>query len=254
MSDRWRQRAYLALEIGTTVAVLALIWAYTNANPSVAVPRVSDALREFKDAWLFSRVGSDVIPSLGRLVVGYALSVLIAVPLGLALGSFTWLRLLLQPAMTFIRSVPAVALIPPLVIVLGSGDRMKLVLIVTVCIWPIVLNTADGTLQLDDTLRATMRSYGLSRWDRVRSVILPAVSPRIFAGMRTSLALALILVIASEYLAGTNGIGFFVSQAQQTYDVASMWAGIILLGIVGYVLNLLFLKVQRRVLHWHRTD
>lgn len=245
-----RRHVLALVEITTTLAILAAIWIYTESNPSFAVPPLSDALHEFQRAWLFDRIGSDVVPTLVRLLAGYSISVLIGILLGLALGSSRVLRLLLQPAMTLLRSIPAVALIPPLVIVLGIGDSMKLVLVVVVCIWPIVLNTADGVLQLDETMRSTARSYRLSRLERLRFVLLPGISPRIFAGMRTSLALALILVIASEYLAGTDGVGFFVGQAQQTYDVASMWAGIILLGIIGYALNAVFLVLQRRALHW----
>ena len=82
--------------------------------------------------------------------------------------------------------------------------------------------------------------------------MLPAASPQIFAGMRTSLSLALILMVISEMVASTNGIGFFVLQSQRSFAIPEMWAGILLLGLLGYALNLIFMLVERRVLAWHR--
>jgi ABC-type nitrate/sulfonate/bicarbonate transport system permease component len=83
-------------------------------------------------------------------------------------------------------------------------------------------------------------------------VMLPAASPQIFAGMRTSLSLALILMVISEMVASTNGIGYFVLQSQRTFAIPEMWSGILLLGILGYTLNGAFVLIERRVLRWHR--
>ena len=88
--------------------------------------------------------------------------------------------------------------------------------------------------------------------DRLLRVTLPAAAPQIFAGMRTSLSLALILMVISEMVASTNGIGFFVLQSQRSFAIPEMWAGILLLGLLGYALNLIFMLVERRVLAWHR--
>jgi ABC-type nitrate/sulfonate/bicarbonate transport system permease component len=82
--------------------------------------------------------------------------------------------------------------------------------------------------------------------------VLPAAGPQIFAGMRTSLSLAVILMVISEMVASTNGIGFFVLQSQRSFAIPEMWSGILLLGILGYLLNLAFALVERRVLDWHR--
>jgi ABC-type nitrate/sulfonate/bicarbonate transport system permease component len=249
-SSRWW--LLLAVEVGTTVAILVALWFYTAASTSFAVPAMSDVLRDVKDIWFFDRFWSDVVPTLKRFAEGFGLAVVLGVPLGLLLGMSKFARLFLQPTISLLRAIPAVALIPPLLILLGLGDAMKVFLIVLVCIWPIALNTCDGVLQLDDTMRSTAASYRLSAGERLRLVVLPGVSPRAFAGMRASLALALTLAIASEYIAGTDGVGSFVSRAQQTYDIKAMWAGIVLLGIIGYLVNLLFLAVQRRVLHWQQ--
>ena len=110
----------------------------------------------------------------------------------------------------------------------------------------------DGVTGIDPTMRETARSYGVSGRDRLWRIVLPAASPQIFAGMRTSLSLALILLVISEMVASTNGIGFFVLQSQRSFAIPEMWAGILLLGLLGYALNLIFLLAERRVLAWHR--
>ena len=119
-------------------------------------------------------------------------------------------------------------------------------------IWPVLLNTIDGVTGIDPTLNDTARVYGVSGRQRLLRIVLPAASPQIFAGMRTSLSLALILMVISEMVASTNGIGYFVLQSQRTFAIPEMWSGILLLGILGYVLNAGFMLVERRVLRWHR--
>ena len=120
------------------------------------------------------------------------------------------------------------------------------------CVWPVLLNTIDGVTgdRPDDARdRAVVRDQGR---DRLQRIILPAASPQIFAGMRTSLSLALILMVISEMVASTNGIGFFVLQSQRSFAIPEMWSGILLLGLLGYVLNVAFVLIERRVLAWHR--
>jgi ABC-type nitrate/sulfonate/bicarbonate transport system permease component len=105
---------------------------------------------------------------------------------------------------------------------------------------------------VDPTLRETTRVYPITNADRITRVVLPASSPQIFAGMRTALSLALIMMVISEMVASTNGIGYFVLESQRTFAISEMWSGIILLGILGYVLNLGFVVIERRLLRWHR--
>ena len=136
--------------------------------------------------------------------------------------------------------------------VIGIGDDMKIFIIAFVCVWPVLLNTIDGINGIDPTLKDTARVYGISGRDRLMRITLPAASPQIFAGMRLSLSLALILMVISEMVASTNGIGFFVLQSQRSFAIPEMWSGILLLGILGYVLNLAFMIIERRVLAWHR--
>ena len=136
--------------------------------------------------------------------------------------------------MQFLRAIPAPALLPFAILVLGVGNSMKIFIIAFVCLWPVLLNTIDGVAGVDPTLRETARVYRIGARDRILRVMLPAAAPQIFAGMRTSLSLALILMVISEMVASTNGIGYFVLQSQRSFAIPEMWSGILLLGLLGY--------------------
>jgi ABC-type nitrate/sulfonate/bicarbonate transport system permease component len=251
MSGRRRVLA-LVLEI-TVPIVLLVIWGLWSANAgSYYFPPLTKILTTFKDTWLFSHVGSDVVPSLIRLGLGYLIACVVAIALGVLLALVPWLRKAADPSVQFLRAIPPPALLPFGILVLGVGNVMKIFIIAFVCVWPVLLNTMDGIGGIEPTLLDTSRVYGIPTRDRVLRVMLPAATPQIFAGLRTSLSLSLILMVISEMVASTNGIGYFVLQSQRTFAIPEMWSGILLLGILGYVLNLLFLVVERRVLRWHR--
>ena len=112
--------------------------------------------------------------------------------------------------------------------------------------------TGAGLRRIDAGLAEAARSLGAGPRQVLFRVVLPSASPQIFAGARISLSLAVIMMVVSEMVGSTNGIGYFVLQSQRTYAITAMWSGIFLLAILGYVLNALFLLVERRVLRWHR--
>ena len=241
-----------ALEITVPLLVL-VVWGLLSAgSESFYFPPLTSILSPVADIWLFERIGSDVVPSLVRMGLGYGAAVLIAVVVGLSLGLMRRGRLVAGPIVEFLRSIPPPALLPFAILVFGTGTDMKVFIIAFVCLWPILLNTIDGVTGVDPTLRETTRVYGVSTIDRIRLVVMPAAAPQIFAGMRTSLSLALILMVISEMVASTNGIGYFVLQAQRRFNMPEMWSGIFVLGILGYALNAGFVLVERRVLRWHR--
>jgi ABC-type nitrate/sulfonate/bicarbonate transport system permease component len=246
------RRVAPVLEVLVPLALLVL-WGVWSANTDTFYyPPLTEILETFNDTWVFERVGSDVVPSLLRLVAGYFIAVLVAVLVGIPLGLNATARRAASPIVEFLRAIPPPALLPLAIVVIGVGNTMKVAIIAFVCLWPVLLNTIDGITGIDPTLNDTTRSYGVRGLTRLRLVVLPAASPQIFAGMRTSLSLAVIMMVISEMVASTNGIGFFVLQSQRTFAIPEMWSGILLLGILGYLLNVLFVLVERRVLAWHR--
>jgi ABC-type nitrate/sulfonate/bicarbonate transport system permease component len=248
------RRRLLGAGLEVTVPILLLVaWGLASANSGTYYfPPLTDILSTFADTWVFERVGSDVVPSLVRMGLGFGIAVVAAISAGLLLGMSRRSRIAAAPIVDFLRAIPPPALLPFAILVIGVGNSMKVFIIAFVCIWPILLNTIDGVTGVDPTLRETTRVYGIGARDRLWRVMLPAASPQIFAGMRTSLSLALIMMVISEMVASTNGIGYFVLQSQRTFAIPEMWSGILLLGILGYTLNGAFVLIERRVLRWHR--
>jgi len=254
MSARTRRWVLVGLEIGVTALIIAGVWLYSERAVSYVVAPVPDIAARFRETFLFAQFGSDVLPSLLRFALGFVIACIVGVGVGLLLGRSLVLRLLTTPIVSFLRSTPAVALLPLAIVLIGIGTPMSVFIIAFVCCWPILLNTTDGVVELDPTLRATVESYGITGLDRLRLVILPAISPRVLAGMRTSISLALLLLVVSEMIGNSNGIGNFIFQAQQTFAIADMWAGIVLLGVLGYLVNTAFGAVERRLLRWHVSE
>ncbi|MGH3327750.1 MAG: ABC transporter permease [Streptomycetales bacterium] len=247
-----RRTLAVLLEVAVPAAVVAAWWFWSTRAGNFYFPPLPEILTTFADTWLFERVGSDVAPSLARMFAGFLVAVVVAVVLGFVLGLSRPARRVVEPIVEFLRAIPPPALLPFGLLVLGVGDAMKVFIIAVVCVFPVLLNTIDGVSGIDPTLVETARAYGVRGLDRLRRVVLPATLPQVFAGMRTSLSLALILMVISEMVASTNGLGYFVLQSQRSFDIPEMWSGILLLGLLGYVLNAGFTAIERRALRWHQ--
>lgn len=232
--------------------LLVLVWFVTSAgSANFYFPPLTEILHAFADSWFGPRFTADVLPSVGRAGAGFGLAVLVGVGVGLALGGSATARAMFEPLVEFCRAVPPPVLVPVAVLVFGLDNSMKISVIVAGAVWPVLLNTVEGVRGLDEVLRDTARGYRITGWRRMWRVTLPAASPQIMAGVRTSLALSLIMMVISEMVGGTNGIGFFVQQSQRGFALPEMWAGILLLGLLGYLAHLLFSAVERRLLAWH---
>jgi ABC-type nitrate/sulfonate/bicarbonate transport system permease component len=248
-----RGRLALALEVLVPIAIVALWWASSSSSTNFFFPPLERILDTFGNVWLSGdRFTADALPSLGRLAAGYALGCLLGVGAGLWLGLAPRARAFADPIAQFGRSIPAPAVIPPALVLLGVGSPMKIAVIALGSLWPVLLNTIDGVRGQDRTPHEMARAYGITGGERIVRIVLPAAAPQIFAGLRTSLSIALILMVISEMVASTNGIGNFVLQSQRTFAIPDMWSGILLLGLLGVALSLAFAAVERRALRWHR--
>jgi len=251
------KRTYTALKVGAELAVpIAILGAWqlwTVHAHSQYFPRLSTILVEFKDMWLFSEFGTHVVPSLERIGLGFGIAVVAGIALGIPLGLSRWGRAAAMPHIEYWRAIPPPALLPISVVLLHSiGNRQKVSFIAFFCLFPVLLNTIDGVRGIDPTLVDTARSYGMRSFERVRRIVLPAALPQIAAGMRNSLSLAVITMVLAEYFSSTSGVGYVLLISKNTFQLAPMWAAIVLIGVLGYVLNVLFIVAERRLLAWHR--
>jgi sulfonate transport system permease protein len=242
----------LALEMWLPVVVVVAWWFLSEDSTSVYFPPLRRILDVFNDTWIFEQVHPVLLPSLGRFAAGLAIAIVLGIACGVALGLWVTGRRAVMPLIDFMRSIPATALVSVWIILLGFGNVMKVTAIVFISFFPILLNTIDGVRGVDPNQLEMARAYKISRRDQVLKIVLPAASPQIFVGLRIGLAVALLMMAFSEMVAGTSGVGFFIFQAQELFRIPDMWTGILLLGLLGYAVNVLFLMVERRVLRWHR--
>lgn len=250
-----------ALHWGVLVVAVSLWQWAALTQGSVYFPPPSRIAAHMYELWfsgpwtrlhLTAEARTGILPSLGRLAAGFGIAAVSGILLGLALGRSERVYALLDPVLQFARAVPPPALVPVFVVLFDFGTPMQLASIVFSAVWPVLINTAQGARTIEPLQLDTARVLQLTLKDRVLMLLLPAASPKIFAGLRLSLSLALILTVFSELLPGTeDGVGFQLTDAQSRFDLLTVWAVMVLLGLIGYLLNACLLAAERRLLAWH---
>lgn len=238
-------------------ALLLMLWEVASARglvDTVSVPRVSTIVVSWFDTLRNGQMLHALLPSLWRIFAGFGLAVLVAVPLGLAMGTVSLFYRVLEPITEFIRPIPAAAYIPVAILFLGIGNEMKIFVVFLACLFPVLLNTYGGVRGVDPVLVDTGRTFGLSRLKALWQIIFPAALPSILTGMRISLGISLIVAVVSEMIAGNSGIGYFILDMQRVFRVPEMFAGIFTLGLLGFFINFAFLKIEQHVLRWRGTS
>jgi ABC-type nitrate/sulfonate/bicarbonate transport system permease component len=238
-----------------TFGFLLLVWEFSARSSPVLqayfppISRITASLIELLlsgEIWLHLRV------TVGRFFGGYLLAAMIAVTLGVILGYIRLAYSFFEALIEFLRPMPSVAIIPVAILLLGIGSPMIVAVTVYACAWPILINTIDGVRNIDRTLLDTGRTFGLARWKILRAIALPAASPYIATGLRISLPIALILVTTSEMVVGGRGLGFFILDEERSFQTSNMYAGIVLVAVLGYLLNRLSTVLENKVMAWHR--
>lgn len=243
--------------------IAVVLWQLaTAAAEHPFFPTPWEILQECRRLWFTTESGTfglsdsvfdDIIPSIIRLLSGWAIAGVLGVAIGTALGRSRYGMQYLGPLLAFFRTLPSPALVPVFIILFGQTPKMGEALIVFATIFPILLNTVDGVRSVDAVKTETARSFRTPRTRWVTMVVLPAALPKIFAGLRLSLSIAVILMVVSEMVGVTSGIGYQLVDAKSHFDILAMWAWIVLLGLLGYGLNLALLAVERRALRWQPT-
>lgn len=237
--------------VGLPLILIALWWLASTLSPSFFFPPPGEILTTFFETWFGPRLWLDVLPSILRFGVGVIIAMVAGVVLGVIIGLNRDLRALTEPTFEFFRALPAPVLIPPLLLLIGPNDTTKILLIALAAVWPVLLNTVEGVRASDSVQNETSRSYGIHGFSRVRYQILPGAAPQIMAGIRQCLPIGLILMVISEMFNATAGLGFAIIQFQRTFAIPEMWSGILVLGLLGYGVAVVFRFFERRILRWY---
>jgi NitT/TauT family transport system permease protein len=198
----------------------------------------------------------DVVATVLAWAIAILISIAIAVPAGLLLGSIPWLRDSTRAVVEFLRPIPSVALIPLVLLLIGSGPEAKITLAVYAAVWPILFNTIYALSEIDPVLTETAKSYGTTKTRMLTSVALPHAAPFVFTGIRMSASIGLIVVISAEFLAGSSkGIGeFILEQSSSSSQLDYVLAGTVITGLIGYVINEGLERAGRRLFRWSTVD
>lgn len=231
---------------------LVTVWWFVSANSTnVFVPPLSRivevVLRDFSNGILWEAMGV----SLSNLAIGMVIASVVGIVLGLIIGETERLRLILDPYIHFFRSVPQSALVPLIIGAFGIGSQPKIYAVAFACVWPILLNTIDGTRGVEVGVRRVAKVFGIPRMLYYRRVVLPGAMPQIVAGVRVALPIGIVVMVVSELFASNVGLGFYILNSSSTFKIAETWGGALLVGVIGYILVTLFAVLERRLLSWY---
>jgi ABC-type nitrate/sulfonate/bicarbonate transport system permease component len=246
----------MLLPVAGALAVLAVfeLASRTELIASRHFPPVSEMIAELGtelgEPGFWTAVGN----TLQGWAIGLGLACAIAIPAGILIGSTPLLYRATRGVIEFLRPIPSVALIPLAVLVYGSGLESKVFLATFASIWPLLMQTLYGVQDVDPVATDTARAFGFSRAQRLWRVTLPSAVPYIATGIRISAAVALILVVTAELVIGAAGLGREINLARQGQNVDLMYALILATGVLGVAVNVLFTRLERRVLHWHPSQ
>jgi len=224
-----------------TVLVFCLVWELASRSglikPVVYLPPISAVLLT-----AFQAIGSGellyhIAITLYRAIAGLLIAIILATPLGILMGFYKRVHDAGKIMIELLRPMPPIALIPVGILFLGLYDTMKISIIAFGCFWPILVNTIAGVQQISQELLDVSKVFRVSKMKVLYEVVFRSALPYILAGIRVALSIALIVSVAADMLVGSDGIGFFIVDAERSFNFADMYAGLVVLAIVGFILN-----------------
>jgi NitT/TauT family transport system permease protein len=235
------------------VALLALWYlaVWTKVVDPVLLPSPVDTFRAMWTGMAGGKLGHDFLVTVERTVYATVIAAAIAVPLGIVLGASERLYRSVEFVIDFFRSTPASAMFPLFLVIFGVGDRTKILVAAFGATLVILFNVAYGVMNARKTRLLAAKVMGASRLRILVDVLLLESLPQTFVGLRNGVSLALVIVVVAEmFIGSTDGLGNRVFEAQQLFAMPDMYAAIFASGALGYGLNLLFLTIERRFVHW----
>jgi NitT/TauT family transport system permease protein len=250
---RGRARAARFVRGTIGLVLLAVLWEAAPrlgiVDPYFVTP-LSDVAAAWWDLFVSGRLWTHVRASLVRSAAGFALALVLAVPLGAAIAWYRPVRELASPVLEVFRNTAALALLPVFVLILGIGEVSKVAIVLYACFFPILLNTISGVATVDQQLLRSARVLGLSPVTTFRKVVFPAALPTIFTGIRIAGAAAVLVLIAAEMIGATAGLGYLINYSQYNFLIPQMYAAILTTSAVGLAVNYSLVALERRLSRW----
>ncbi len=239
--------AYLPL------AIVALLWEATSRLGLISAHVLPSFSAVIEALWQLAR-GGDLLAngeaSLGRSLLGFGLALACGTALGAGMALVPWVRSAVDPIVQIFYPLPKSALIPLVLVWFGIGDASKVFLVFLGCLLPMILSTYNGLRGVDPLLGWSARSLGASRLEVIAEVLFPAALPQLLTGVRTTIAFMFLLMVASELVIASNGLGFMIGSFGDQGSYAEMFAVILLVTALGFLADRGFLLLSDRLLRW----
>lgn len=235
------------------IGILIAIW---QALPSIGIidarslPPFSEVIKGLVQLIVSGELADDFLASLQRSVSGFVLATAVAIPLGFLMGWFKRFERIADPLIQICRNTATLALYPVFILVFGLGELSKIGIIFWGSIWPILINTIDGVRSVEPILIKSAKSMSTPNLTLFRKVIFPAAVPSIITGLRISATRAVVILVAAEMLGAQAGLGFLIFDARNKYEVPTMYAGILVLIMLGMTVNYLIVGLEKQVTRW----
>lgn len=234
--------------------ILIIIWAVVSQFQLIDtffLPDPFTTIGKLFQLLISGEIIDDLIATLGRVILAFTIALVIGLPLGLFLGISEKIYRSFEFIIDFFRSTPATALFPLFLLVFGITDMSKIAVAAFASMLIIIFNTAYGVRHAKKSRILAAQIMGATKAQVFRWILFWESLPQTFIGLRSAISLSLVIIVVTEMFIGTtSGLGRKIIDSQITYEIPTMYATILLAGIVGYLLNLLFLVAEKRFLHW----
>ncbi|MBK3746197.1 ABC transporter permease, partial [Paraburkholderia aspalathi] len=241
---------HLGLLVFIVLIALAELGTRSGIISNLTLPRPSAVFDTFVQLWQTGLLWKHLLPSLNRLLVGASMGIAVGVALGVMIGLFSYVRAGLVPLIAALFPIPKIALLPLFVIWFGIDETSKYALIAFGTFTPTVVATYGAVDNVDRSLIRMGQSFGLSWWSIIRKIVLPGAFPAILSGLRVSISIAIILLVAAEMLGAQYGVGSYILEAGSLYDLEKLFAGVTILSVMGLIVNFFIGQIERRFLSW----
>ncbi|HUZ71458.1 MAG TPA: ABC transporter permease [Stellaceae bacterium] len=238
-----------------SIPLLLVVWQLAVSSGLVE----SRLLPSVVSVWdtLVAQVGDgtlvyDAGVTIGRALAGFALAAVVGIPFAAAMARSQLWRNLFEPIFFFGYPVPKIALFPVFTYIFGFGTPSKVAFAFLECLYPIVVTSYLGFRGVETRLVWAARNFGAGRWTVLRRVVVPAALPSIFSGLRIALPVSIIVVVLTEMIGDSIGLGYYITVWGTRFTFQNVYAAIIIIGVCGYALDQCLVLVQRRVVHWQR--
>jgi NitT/TauT family transport system permease protein len=253
MSGKLSQKSWERLTGVLSPLLLLLLWelcARTGVIDTRFFPAPTSIAAKLVELAKSGELWTDLSASLQRLLWGTLLGGIPALAIGIVMGLYRPLRAAIDPLISATYPVPKSAILPLILLIFGLGETSKIVMVALGVFYPVVINTVTGVQQIDRIYLDVGKNFRASRWQTFRTIALPGALPSIMAGIKLGIGMGLILIAISEMVGAKTGIGFMIWDAWQVLSVETMYVGLVVISILGFVLTLILNEVEGWILPW----